>query len=281
MNDQAARLKELVAQNKEKNSKFIAIASGKGGVGKTNFALNFSYVMANEFGKKILLIDADIGMANIQLFLNVDANKNIKNLLRGDNIDDVVQHSHGFDVLLGFSGIDDMEDLDEMTIQSVIFDLERISKRYDYIIIDTGAGVDEKVVSFLRASHKTYLITTPEPTALMDAYALMRSIYNLYGYENFKIVVNMVRNKEEGRVTFDRLKMTVQKFLDIDIELLGILPYTNNLRNSVRNKELVAQCYPKDSYTINIRRICKAESHIEPVRNEPFWQKLFDFMGKQ
>ena len=279
MNDQATRLKELVAKNGERNSKFITIASGKGGVGKTNFALNFSYVMANEFKKKILLIDADIGMANIQLLLNVDPNKNMKNLLHGEAIEDVLQHSHGFDVLLGFSGIDDMQDLEEVTIQSLIFDLGRISKGYDYVVIDTGAGVSDSVVSFLRASHKAYFITTPEPTALMDAYALMRSVYNLYGYKEFKVVVNMAKSKEEGQETFDRLKMTVQKFLDIDIQLLGILPYTNNLKNSVRSKEIVALRYPKDSYTTNIRAICQDESHAEPVKSESFWQKLFEFIG--
>lgn len=280
MNDQALGLRELVAKKQLQNSKFITIASGKGGVGKTNFALNFSYVMANEFKKRVLLIDADLGMANIHLFLDTDPNKNLKNLLLGEQAEEIIQPAFGFDVLLGFSGIDELEELDEVSIQSVIFDLERVSKRYDYIIIDTGAGVDDKVVSFLRASQNSYIVTTPEPTALMDAYALIRSVYNLYGYQNFKIVVNMCRNRDEGTVTFNKLKMTVKKFLGIDIELLGILPYTNNLRNSVRNKELVTMRYPKDGYTVNIRRICKEEAKVEPVQSDRFWQKLFDFMGK-
>jgi len=280
MNDQALGLRELVAKNREINSKFIAIASGKGGVGKTNFAINFSYLLANEFNKKILLIDADIGMANIHLFLNVDPNKNLKSLFYGERVEDVIQRAYGFDVLLGFSGVDELEEMESFSIQSLVHDLERISQAYDYIIIDTGAGVNQKVVSFLRASHKAYVITTPEPTALMDAYALIRSVYNMYGYDNFKIIVNMARNKEDGVVTYNKLKMTVRKFLGFDIELLGILPYTNNLRASVRNKELVAVKYPKDGYTDNVRRICMAETKEKMAQPEKFWHKLFDFMGK-
>ncbi|MRJ01898.1 MAG: MinD/ParA family protein [Epsilonproteobacteria bacterium] len=282
MNDQAWGLRELVAKKGIQNSKFITIASGKGGVGKTNFAVNFAYVMANEFQKKILLIDADIGMANIHLFLSTDPNKNMKNFFGGTKLEEVIQEAYGFDVLLGFSGIDELRDLDEISVQSVIYDLERVSQNYDYVVIDTSGGVDEKVMSFLRASSKSYIITTPEPTALTDAYALIRSIYNLYGYQNFKIIVNMCRTEEEGQGVFNKLKMTVKKFLGIDIELLGILPYTNNLPQAVRNKELVAMKYPKDLFTMSVKRICEIEAKIQqpPQDDEHFWQKIFDFMGK-
>ncbi|MRI83753.1 MAG: flagellar biosynthesis switch protein FlhG [Nitratiruptor sp.] len=282
MNDQAWGLRELVAKKRTQNSKFITIASGKGGVGKTNFAVNFSYVMANEFAKKILLIDADIGMANIHLFLNTDPNKNLKSFFAGAKLEDVIQEAYGFDVLLGFSGIDELRELDAFSVQSIIYDLDRLSMDYDYVIIDTSGGVDEKVMSFLRASNKSYIITTPEPTALTDAYALIRSIYNLYGYERFKIVVNMCRSEEEGQTVFNKLQTTVKKFLGIDIELLGILPYTNSLPQAVRNKELIAMKYPKDIFTASVKRICEIEANVKPSQGEDenFWQKIFDFMGK-
>ena len=280
MIDQASGLRELISKNDIYNSKFITIASGKGGVGKTNFAVNFSYIMANEFKKKVLLIDADIGMANVHLFLQLDPSKNLKHLFLGEKIENVIQKAHGFDTLLGFSGMEDFFDMEDISIQTVISELDDISKNYDYIIIDTGAGIDEKVAAFLRASYKSYIITTPEPTALMDAYALIKSMYNIYKYENFKIVVNMCKNKEEGVLTFNKLKVSVNKFLGIDIELLGVLPYTNNLRAAVKKKELIAISYPKDSYITNIKRICKEELKIEYVAEEKFWQKLFDFMGK-
>lgn len=280
MIDQASGLRELVSKKDVYNSKFITIASGKGGVGKTNFAVNFSYIMANEFGKKVLLIDADIGMANVHLFLHLDAAKNIKHLFMGERIENIIQKAYNFDALLGFSGIEDFFDMEDISVQTVIAQLDEISKNYDYIIIDTGAGIDEKVAAFLRASSKSYIITTPEPTALMDAYALIKSMYNIYGYDNFKIVVNMCKNREEGELTFNKLKVSVNRFLGIDIELLGILPYTNNLRTAVKKKELITMSYPKDSYSINIKQICKEELQIESVVQDKFWQKLFDLIGK-
>ena len=282
MMDQASGLRELVARNNTKpegSAKFITVTSGKGGVGKTNFALNFSYMMANQYNKRVLLIDADFGMANIHLFVEADAKKNMKSLFNGSNVEEVVQPADGFDVLLGFSGIDDFFELEEVGAQALVAQLEQLSQKYDYIIIDTGAGIDEKIAGFLRASDKAYVITTPEPTALMDAYALIKSMYNIYGYDRFKIVVNMSKNRDEGIKTYNKLKISLNKFLQIDAELLGILPYTHNLRNCVKRKELVTKLYAKDGYTTNIKRICENELKVQKTVSENFWQKLFDFMG--
>ena len=282
MMDQASGLRELVAKQSAKpksGTKFITITSGKGGVGKTNFALNFTYMLANRYKKRVLLIDADFGMANIHLFVAADAKKNMKNLFNGATIEDVVQPAEGFDVLLGFSGIDDFFELEEVGAQTLVAQLEQLSQKYDYVVIDTGAGIDEKIAGFLRASDKAYVITTPEPTALMDAYALIKSMYNIYQYDRFKIVVNMSKNRDEGMKTYNKLRLSLNKFLQIDADLLGILPYTHNLRNCVKKKELITKLYAKDGYTTNIKRICENELKVQKSASEHFWQKLFDFMG--
>lgn len=282
MKDQASGLRDLVAKYAQSNSKFITIASGKGGVGKTNFAVNFAYLLANRFGKKILLIDADIGMANIHLFLHLKPYKSIKNFYLGEALEEIIQQAYGFDVLLGFSGIDDFDELDDASLQVLIHQLEALSQKYDYIIIDTGAGIDEKVASFLRASHKTYIITTPEPPALMDAYALIKSMYKIYGYENFKVIINMAKNKEEGEITFNKLKVSVKKFLDLDLQLLGILPFTKNLHYAVKKKELIVTLFPKDSYVQELFHICQKELALKESRSHVgFWHKLFDYIGKR
>ncbi len=282
MMDQASGLRELVAKKGETNNKFITIASGKGGVGKTNFAVNFAYIMANEFEKKILLIDADIGMANIHLFLNIDPTKSIKNLFTGAKIEELIHHAYGFDALLGFSGIDDLFELEDVSIQTIVNELENISKNYDYIVIDTGAGIDEKVAAFLRASHKSYVITTPEPPAFMDAYALIKSVYNIYGYNSFKVIVNMCKSKEEGEYTFNKLNVSAKKFLGIELELLGTLPYTSMLPKVVKQKEIIARLYPRDGYSLGVKQICQEELQGEKSEEkESFWQRLMDFMGKK
>ena len=283
MEDQAKGLRELINRNKTlQNSKFITIASGKGGVGKTNFSVNFAYTLANYFKKRVLLIDADIGMANIHILLNTDPSKTLKNLFTGENIEDILINVNGFDALLGFSGVESIDEMDEVSISTLINSLENISYRYDYIIIDTGAGIDEKIASFLRASSKSYIITTPEPTALMDAYALIKSIYNIYGYNNFKIVINMSKNKEEALNTFNKLKISANKFLGIDLEMVGYLPLTNNLKKCVKKKEIITKLLPNDPFSLEMKKICAVEAQ-EPVEveNTNFWEKVFDFLGQK
>ena len=281
MDDQAKGLRELVERKREKNSKFISVASGKGGVGKTNFAVNFAYTLANDFNKKVLLIDADIGMANIHILLNIDTKKNIKNLFYGKSIEEVIVSSNGFDVILGFSGIDSMEEMDDISISMLISQLETISYKYDYIIIDTGAGIDTKVASFLRASNRSYIITTPEPTALMDAYALIKSIYNMYGYKNFKIVINMAKNKDEAISSFNKLKMSANKFLDIDLDILGFLPNTKNIKKCVTKKEIISKTFPQDPFSLEMKKICALEVQEEIEEAGNFWKKVFNFLGQK
>ncbi|WP_281951170.1 MinD/ParA family protein [Nitrosophilus kaiyonis] len=283
MEDQAKGLRDLINKNKIlQNSKFITIASGKGGVGKTNFSVNFAYSLANFFKKRVLLIDADIGMANIHILLNTDPSKTLKNLFNGENIENILVNRYGFDALLGFSGIDSISQMDEFSISSLINSLEEISYRYDYIIIDTGAGIDDKIASFLRASSRSYIITTPEPTALMDAYALIKSIYNIYGYNNFKIVINMAKSKEEAFNTFNKLKISANKFLGIDLEMIGYLPLTQNLKKCVKKKEIITKLFPNDPFSLEMKKISAIEAE-EPMdkQNINFWEKVFDFLGQK
>lgn len=283
MEDQAKSLRELVKKKKDsKNSKFITIASGKGGVGKTNFSVNFAYVLANYFNKKVLLIDADIGMANIHILLNSDPSKNLKNLFYGAKVEDIISSINGFDAILGFSGINSLDDMSEISISTLINKLEIISNRYDYIVIDTGAGIDEKIASFLRASNRSFIITTPEPTALMDAYALIKSMYNIYGYSSFKIVINMAKSKEEALGSFNKLKISANKFLDLDLEMLGYLPLTPNINRCVKRKELITKVLPKDPFSIEIKKICSIETQEEvDIENSHFWEKVFNFLGQK
>lgn len=283
MEDQAKGLRELVKKERNaKNSKFITVASGKGGVGKTNFSVNFAFTMANYFNKRVLLIDADIGMANIHILLNSDPSKNLKNLFNGESIENLILNIEGIDTILGFSGIDSLDDMDEMSVSMLINSLESISYRYDYVIIDTGAGIDEKIASFLRASNKAYIITTPEPTALMDAYALIKSIYNIYGYNNFKTVINMSKNREEAVDVFNKLSLSAKKFLGIELEMQGFLPITQNLKKCIKRKELLVKVLPNDPFSLEMKKICAKEAN-EPIKetNSNFWEKVFDFLGQK
>ncbi len=282
MEDQIYGLKKLIEKSGNLvNNKFISIASGKGGVGKTNFAVNFAYVLANNFGKKVLLIDADIGMGNIHILLNSPHSKNMKDLLNGTKIEDIIVNVKGIDALFGFSGIENFVEIEEGVVHKLISDLNKISKNYDYIIIDNSAGIGNNL-SFIRASNKSYIITTPEPTALMDAYAIIKSSYKIYGYSKFKIIINMCKKRNDEYETFDKLNYSAKKFLGLNLELAGKLSFSKNLQKSVRSKQLVTELYPTDSYTLDMKKIASVEVG-EPIKesNLNFWEKVFSFLKQE
>lgn len=280
MEDQAHGLRKLLAKKKPiENGKFITVASGKGGVGKSNFSANLAYTLANRHKKDILLIDADIGMGNIHLLLNADPSKNMRQVFNGVPIENVIVESNGFYALLGFSGLDRLDELEELEFHRILEGLERVSKQFDYVIIDTGAGIDAKVTSFLRASHTTYIVTTPEPTAMMDAYALVKSLYTLYGYHRFKVVVNMCRSRSEGEQTFEKLRRSTQKFLDLELVLAGVLPQTPRIRQCVESKSLIAERFPHENFSRALGKIAAAEAGVSRSSGaSEYWSKVVGFL---
>ncbi|NPA13179.1 MAG: MinD/ParA family protein [Aquificae bacterium] len=283
MEGQAKGLLKLINEKGiHRNTKFLAIASGKGGVGKTNFAVNLAYILANDFDKKVLLIDADMGMANVHILVNVNTKKTLKDILNGERIEDIIFTTRNFDVLPGFSGIDAINEIDDSAVYKLVQNLNDISENYDFVLIDTSAGIDNKVISFIRASSKTYVLTTPEPTAIMDAYALIKSMKKLYDYSNFKIVVNMVKNEDEGIETFERLRSSIKKFLDIDVQLAGVIPLTKNLQKTVKKKQIISEVYPSDKFVLHLKKIAASEvGEPAPEIKEGFWDRVVSFLRKE
>ncbi len=283
MEEQIQGLRELIGkEDKFVNSKFISVASGKGGVGKTNFAVNFAYILANSFGKKVLLIDADMGMANVHILLNADLKKSIKRLMEGESIENLIMHIKGFDTLFGFSGIDSIAELEDFRIHKLIYELNKVSQKYDYIIIDNSPGIGEKVISFLRASNTSYIITTPEPTSIMDSYAVIKSLYKLYNYSKFKVIINMCKRKFEEKDVFTKLNFSTNKFLDLNLEYGGKLAFSPNLEKCVKEKKLIAEEYPSDPYVIDLKEIASREVG-EPIKekNTNFWDKVLNFLKQR
>ncbi len=287
MEEQLKNLKNIIENNipeieqrKQRNPKFLCIASGKGGVGKTNFSINLAYVLANVFGKKILIIDADIGLGNIHIILKIPLIKSLKEFFEGKDIRDNIIRVKNFNLIPGFSGIESLNEIENLNLERLINSLEEIAFNYDYIIIDTAAGIGKDVINFILASDKTYIITTPEPTALTDAYSLIKSLYKLYNYNNFSIIINMAKNFEEGEETFERLQKSCNKFLNLKLNFAGILPYSENLKTSVLNMSLISESYPSDKFTKSLIEISKKEigEDILNTKKESFFRKLFSFL---
>ncbi|WP_456398175.1 MinD/ParA family protein [Desulfurobacterium sp.] len=281
MNIQAEKLIELVKERhnpKKRRAKFICVASGKGGVGKTNFSVNFSYILSSVFGKRVLLLDGDIGLGNVHVLLGLSPDRNLKMLMQGVEVEDVIQHFENLDVLLGFSGIDTFQELEDLDVVTVINKLEKISDDYDFIVLDASAGINENVLKFAVSSDATYVITTPEPTAITDAYALIKSLHKLYKYENIKLVANMCRNKNEGFSILERIRRSCENFFSFRPKIAGVLPESGNVKISVRYREPVATAFPADPYTLAIKEIASLETgEIIKSELESFWSKLKNF----
>lgn len=265
-------------QMDRRNTKFITISSGKGGVGKTNFIVNFAYILANNYKKRVLLVDADIGLGNVHIILRLPLIKSLKEVLNGASITDNIITIKNFDVLPGFSGFEKIKEVEQTKIDKLLYDIENLSSQYDYILIDTSAGIGEDVISFIVASDKSYIITTPEPTAITDAYALIKTMVKLYDYNNFEIIVNMCKNQEEGFEIFLNLNNSTQKFLSTKIELAGVLPFSENLRKSVLERKLIAEEYTRDTYTKGIVDIVEREINNRQINTgSKFWEKFLSF----
>ncbi|WP_456436312.1 nucleotide-binding protein [Thermovibrio ammonificans] len=281
MEGQAESLVKLVKQReKESACKVLSFVSGKGGVGKTAVATSLAYILATDFKKRVLLLDADVGLGNVHLLLGLSLEKNLKAVLKGAPIEQVIQKAKGFDVVLGFSGIDSVEELDSYEASNLLIQLERLLGRYDYVLIDNSAGINRYTVGFSRWASATYVVTTPEPTALTDAYAFIKSVYKLYGYASFKVVVNMVRSKREGFDTFERLNASAVKFLGIPLKFAGVVPYSERFSRSLAGGRLLVEEFPSDPFSQELRKVAQLEvgELIPTERREGLLRRLLNFI---
>ncbi|WP_299090113.1 MinD/ParA family protein [uncultured Metabacillus sp.] len=223
-NDQADKLRERLNAFHTK-SKSIAVMSGKGGVGKSNFSLNFSLALQNVH-KKVLLCDLDIGMGNIEILMGESSTFTIvdffeKNLSLKETISTSVI---GLDYLSGGTGLGTIFRMNDRKFQRFLRELEQIMKEYDFIIFDMGAGISEDSLLFLLSVDEIIVITTPEPTALTDAYAAIKHVCINHDSTAFSIVVNRALNHSTGAAAFSRLQQTMSQFLKREASLLGIIP---------------------------------------------------------
>lgn len=279
MERQAEKLIELVRKrNRKSRCKVLSFVSGKGGVGKTTLSTSFAYILANVFKKRVLLLDCDIGLGNVHLLLGLDPSKNLKAVLKGSSLQEAVQSAYNFDVVLGFSGIDSLEELESYETANLLVQLDRVMDSYDFIILDNSAGISRFTVNFSRAASETYVVTTPEPTALTDAYAFIKSVYKVYGYSSFKVIVNSVSSKSEGFETFTRLRTSVEKFLGFRLRLSGILPHFSKLREALKERKPVAHLYPSAPFTVELKKIVQLETgEAVPEERESFISRLIRF----
>lgn len=246
--DQAEKLRNVVKfknQVNKPNARVITITSGKGGVGKSNVAVNLAVQMQN-MGKQVLVFDADFGLANIEVMFGAIPKYNLGDVIyHGKGIQEIISEGPlGVGFISGGTGVAGLNELTQSQILYLTKSLAELDEMADVIIIDTGAGISNHVLEFVMASQEVILVTTPEPSSLTDSYSLLKTLYKnpRFSRENTRISVlaNRVNSTEEGRNVYDKLNSVVTQFLKGDIQFAGVIPQDSALEKAVRQQKTVS-----------------------------------------
>ncbi|MBP6407212.1 MAG: MinD/ParA family protein [Fusobacteriaceae bacterium] len=251
--DQAARLRKLVEERKvdqirvdqKKTARIISVTSGKGGVGKTSLSVNLAAHLSKQ-GTKILLIDADLGLSNVEIMLGVTPSYTLKDVIKhGKDIEDVIINGpYNLDFISGGNGFLELAELSEIEREEILIKIHKLEELYDIIIIDTGAGISKNVTAFLTISDEIIVITTSEPTALTDAYSIMKVISEEKLKQKIGLIINRVKTKSEFQQASNILISTAKKFLGEEIKSLGYVYEDPNVRKTIYKKTPFVIYYP-------------------------------------
>jgi len=253
MNDQASGLRKM--QNSEQ-IKVIAVSGGKGGVGKTNVSLNTAIALG-QLGKRVLVLDADLGLANVDVMLGLRVKRNLSHVLSGEcELDDIIiEGPAGINVIPATSGTQSMVDLTPSEHAGLIRAFSDMNTKFDVLIVDTAAGISDMVLSFCRASQDVMLVVCDEPTSITDCYALMKLLSRDHGVFKFKVVANMVRSPKEGQQLFGKLAKVTDRFLDVALELVAVIPFDENIRKAVRKQRAIVEAYPSSPASVAFKSL--------------------------
>lgn len=253
MFDQAQVLRIMARKQKSKQTKIITVTSGKGGVGKSSLVLNLAISLKRK-GRKVLVIDTDFGFSNIDVMLGVKTKYDLMSVINHNkDIRDIIEVGHeGVQFISGGSGVYELTKLSEQEVINVVNSIKGLENIADTIIFDTGAGVSDNILRLITASDETILVTTPEPTAIVDAYALIKIISEEGISPNLSLVVNQADNPKDAQMASEGLTKIVKKNFDIDINKLGFISRDICMHKAVTRQIPVLVSYPKSIAAINI-----------------------------
>ena len=284
MLDQAESLRRLVngGDSKPNKTKIITVTSGKGGVGKSNFVVNLSIALQKK-GNKVLVFDADVGMGNDDVLMGIFPKYTMFDVIKGKDISEILEEGPcGVKLLPAGSGLNQIEDLNESDRNIFLNKLEMLDG-FDYIIMDTGAGINKSVLAFIACSEEFIILTTPEPTALTDAYSLAKATAHFKIKSNAKIIVNKTLTNLEGEQTFNKFKRATDKFLDLKIDYLGCIADDKKLVKGVREQVPFILLYPNCEAAkaiYNIADILLSKRNTETSMGaKGLFKKLFDLLS--
>ncbi|KFI22199.1 MinD/ParA family protein [Nitrosococcus oceani] len=262
--DQASGLRQMAHP-----VRVVAITGGKGGVGKTNVSVNLAVALANQ-GQKVMLLDADLGLANIDVLLGLQPTYNLAHVVNGEcSLEDIIiPGPAGIKVVPAASGARAMAHLSPAEHAGLIHAFSKLGTALDVLLIDTAAGISDSVISFTRAAQEVLMVVCDEPASITDAYALIKILSRDHRLHRFHILANMARSIQEGRELYDKLVKVTNQFLDVTLEFSGVVPYDDCLRKAVKKQSAVVSSYPRSKSAAAFIHL--AQKAIRwPMRREP------------
>ena len=253
--DQAQGIRDMKASQPVR---VIAVTSGKGGVGKSNVTVNLAVSLA-QAGNRVMVMDADMGLANIDVLLGLSPRLNLSHVIHGEASleETIVDGPAGIKIVPASSGIAAMADLTPAQNAGVIRSFSELTQPVDVLLIDTAAGISDSVVSYTRAAREVIVVVCDEPASITDAYAMIKVMNRDYGVERFHVLANQARDLKQGRELYNKLARVAEKFLDVALDHLGSIPYDENLKKAVQKQQTVVEAYPRSPASTAFKQVAK------------------------
>jgi flagellar biosynthesis protein FlhG len=253
--DQATGLRRMI--NPEP-VRVIAVTGGKGGVGKTNISANLGVALA-EMGRRVMLLDADMGLANLDVVLGLHAKLNLSHVMQGESSlqDIIVTGPKGMKIVPGASGIQYMAEMSPAENAGLIHAFSEVANDVDVLLIDTAAGISDLVISFSRAAQEQIVVVCDEPASITDAYAIIKLLNREHGISRFRILANMVKSVQEGRDLYNKMCRVTDQYLDVMLSYMGSIPYDEQLRKAVKTQRPVVDAFPRSRVAQAFKNLAK------------------------
>lgn len=264
LDDQASGLRRIV---QHRPVRVIAVTGGKGGVGKTNVSVNLSAALAAS-GKKVMLLDADLALANVDVLLGLRTHYNLAHVLSGErSLEEVIiEGPSGMRIIPASSGIKKMSELSSVEHAGLIRAFSELGQDIDVLMIDTAAGISSCVTAYTRAAQEVVVVVCDEPASITDAYALIKVLNRDHGVFRFRILANMAHSVQEGRDLFSKLMKVTDRFLDVTLDYMGVVPYDKYVRKAVQRQKCVMEAYPRSKAAIAFKNLAnKADNWPVPT----------------